>query len=88
MKKTEAHINASIVVKLKLSAIPVLPQIYEHKLKKIVENREIVNTLIEITLFLGVYQVKHSLPIRGHRENCEDRLRGNFKDLTLLISKF
>lgn len=83
-EKTEAHINASIVVKLKLSAIPVLPQIYEHKRKQIAENREIVNTLIEITLFLG----KHSLPFRGHRENWEDRLRGNFKDLTLLISKF
>lgn len=83
-EKTEAHINASIVVKLKLSAIPVLPQIYEHKRKQITENREIVNTLIEITLFLG----KHSLPFRGHRENWEDKLRGNFKDLTLLISKF
>ncbi|XP_050065873.1 zinc finger MYM-type protein 1-like [Aphis gossypii] len=83
-EKTEAHINASIVVKLKLSAIAVLPQIYEHKRKQITENREIVNTLIEITLFLG----KHSLPFRGHRENWEDRIRGNFKDLTLLISKF
>ncbi|XP_028044450.1 zinc finger MYM-type protein 1-like [Rhopalosiphum maidis] len=69
-EKTEAHINASIVVKLKLLAIPVLPQI--------AENREIVNTLIEITLFLG----KHSLPFRGHRENWEYRLRGNFKNLT------
>ncbi|KAL4098047.1 hypothetical protein QTP88_022719 [Uroleucon formosanum] len=83
-EKTEGHINASIVVKLKLLAIPVLPQIYEHKRKQIAENREIVNTLIEITLFLG----KHSLPFRGHRENWEDRLRGNFKDLTVLISKF
>ncbi|KAL4097745.1 hypothetical protein QTP88_022467 [Uroleucon formosanum] len=83
-EKTEGHINASIDVKLKLLAIPVLPQIYEHKRKQIAENREIVNTLIEITLFLG----KHSLPFRGHRENWEDRLRGNFKDLTVLISKF
>lgn len=82
-EKTEAHINASIVVKLKLLAIPVLPQIYEYKRKQIAENREIVNTLIEITLFLGKQDHFEDIVKIG-----KIRLRGNFKDLTVLISKF
>lgn len=61
-EKTEAHINASIIVKMKTFSMPVLPQIYECKRLQIAENREIVNSLIEITLFLG----QHSLPFRGH----------------------
>lgn len=83
-EKTEAHINAAIIIKLKKSAIPVLPQIFEHKRREVAENRDVVNSLIEITLFLA----QHSLPFRGHRENWEERIRGNFKDLTILLSKF
>lgn len=61
-EKTEAHINASIVIKMKTYSMPVLPQIYESKRLQIAENREIVNSLIQITLFLD----QHSLPFSGH----------------------
>ncbi|XP_060854883.1 zinc finger MYM-type protein 1-like [Metopolophium dirhodum] len=83
-EKTEAHINASIIIKMKTHCMPVLPQIYECKRLQIAENREIVNSLIEVTLFLG----QHSLPFRGHREGWEEKNKGNFKDLTVLLSKF
>lgn len=43
-----------------------------------------MNTLVEITQFLG----KHSLPFRGHRENWSEANKGNFKDLAELISKW
>ncbi|XP_008189999.1 uncharacterized protein LOC103311936 [Acyrthosiphon pisum] len=69
---------------MKLSCIPILPQIYENKRKQVLENREIINALIAITLFLS----QHSLPFRGHRESWDERNKGNFKDLTILISKF
>lgn len=83
-EKTAAHINASIIVKMKIHCLPVLPQIYECKRLQIAENREIVNSLIEVTLFLG----QHSLPFRGHREGWDEKNKGNFKDLTVLLSKF
>lgn len=47
-------------------------------------NREVVNTLVEITKFLA----KHSLSFRGHRENWSDVNKGNFKDLAELINKY
>jgi len=83
-EKTEAHIYASIIVKMKTFSLPVLPQIYACKRLQIAENREIVNSLIEITLFLGQY----SLPFRGHREGWNEKNKGNFKDLTVLMSEF
>jgi hypothetical protein len=61
-EKTEVHINASIVVKIKYSSMAILPQMYAQKRNQIAENREIIHILIDITLFLG----KHSLPFRGH----------------------
>jgi len=33
-EKTENHINASIIVKMKLSCSPILPQLYENKRKQ------------------------------------------------------
>lgn len=85
-KKTENHINAAIIVKMKLSCIPILSQIYENKRKQVqvLENREIINALIEIILFLS----QHSLPFRDHRESWDERNEGNFKDLVILIRKF
>lgn len=83
-KKTKAHINASIIIKMKTHCMPVLPQIYKCKRLQIAGNRKIVNSLIEVTLFLG----QHSLPFRGHREGWEEKNKGNFKDLTVLLSKF
>jgi len=47
-------------------------------------NREVVSTLVKITQFLG----KHSLSFRGHREHCSKANKGNFKDLSEIISKW
>lgn len=83
-EKTEAHINASVIIKIKTFNMPVLPQIYESKRSQVAEFREVVNALIEITLFLG----QHSLPFRGHREGWDEQNKGNFKDLVILLRKF
>lgn len=83
-EKTEVHINASIVVKMKCSSMAVLPQMYASKRNQVAENREIVHILIDITLFLG----QHSLPFRGHREGWSEQIKGNFKDLVKLLCKF
>lgn len=83
-EKTEVHINASIVVKMKYSSMAILPKMYAHKRNQIAENREIIHILIDITLFLG----QHSLPFRGHREGWSEQIKGNFKDLVKLVCKF
>ncbi|KAF0746874.1 zinc finger MYM-type protein 1-like [Aphis craccivora] len=54
------------------------------KREEVAINRDVVNTLVEITQFLG----KHSLSLRGHRENWSEANKGNFKDLVELISKW
>lgn len=38
--------------------------------------------LIDVILYLG----RHSLALRGHREKCSESLRGNYKDLMMLLS--
>ncbi|KAL4104419.1 hypothetical protein QTP88_019720 [Uroleucon formosanum] len=83
-EKTEGHINASIVVKMKCLSMAVLPQIYASKRNQVAENREIVHILIYITLFLG----QHSLPFQGHREGWSEQIKGNFKDLVKFLCKF
>lgn len=82
-EKTICHINASIIVKLKQNSATILPSL-EKKKKEVAMNREVVNTLVEITQFLG----KHSLSFRGHRENWSEDNKGNFKDLAEVISKW
>lgn len=77
-EKTICHINASIIVMLKQNSATILPSLEEKK------REEVVNTLVDITQFLG----KHSLSFRGHREYWSEANKGNFKDLAAVISKW
>jgi len=43
-----------------------------------------VAVIIDIILYLA----QHSLALRGHRENWESNLRGNFKNLVCLLGKY
>lgn len=83
-EKSSCHINGSIIVKLKQNSVAILPSLEEKKREEVAINRDVVNTLVEITKFLG----KHSLSFRGHRENWSEANKGNFKDLAELISKW
>lgn len=56
----------------------------ENEMEKLVMNKEVIKNLIEITLYLS----RHSLPFIGHREGWQDKIRGNFKDLTILLAKY
>ncbi|XP_022175063.1 zinc finger MYM-type protein 1-like [Myzus persicae] len=67
-----------------LNSVAILPSLEEKKREEVAINRDVVNTLVEITKFLG----KHSLSFRGHRENWSEANKGNFKDLAELISKW
>jgi len=62
--------------------LPLIPSIIEEQRKEVAFNREIVSQLVEVTKFLG----QHSLAFRGHRENWSSIIKGNFKDLLLLLS--
>lgn len=53
-------------------------------MKKIVQNKEVIRHLIDIVLYLG----RHCLPFRGHREGWKDDIRGNFKNLAILLAKY
>lgn len=64
-----------MVVKMKYSSMAVLPQMYACKRNQVAENREIIHTLIDITLFLG----QHSLPFWGHREVWSEQIRAILK---------
>lgn len=69
---------------MKLLSMPVLPALIEKRKMQVGFNREIVHQLIEVTLYLG----RHSLAFRGHREGFNENIRGNFKDLVILLSKW
>lgn len=45
---------------------------------------EIISHLIDLTLFLG----RHCLSFRDHREEWNEVIRGNFKDLVVLLAKY
>ncbi|XP_025200620.1 zinc finger MYM-type protein 1-like [Melanaphis sacchari] len=83
-EKTTPHINATVTIKMKLLSMPVLPALIEKRKMQVEFNREIVHQLIEVTLYLG----RHSLAFRGHREGFNENIRGNFKDLVILLSKW
>lgn len=80
---TNAHIEASMKMSLRKSVLPLIPSLEVNRKSNVALNREIVKQLIDITVFLG----RHCLPFRGHRERWTDQLKGNFKDLVLLLSE-
>lgn len=81
---TENHVFASIKASYKEAAFPLIPSLKENEMKKIVQNKEVIRHLIDIVLYLG----RHCLPFRGHREGWKDDVRGNFKDLAILLAKY
>ncbi|XP_060864311.1 uncharacterized protein LOC132940607 [Metopolophium dirhodum] len=83
-EKTSAHIYSSLTLKIRQSSLPLVPSIATKKNEEVFMNREMIKELIDITLFLG----RHNMAFRGHRENWQNNMYGNFKDLCSLISKF
>lgn len=79
---SSVHVDATLQVKLKKFVMQLIPSIIEERRKQVSFNREIVSQLVEVTKFLG----QHSLAFRGHRENWSSIIKGNFKDLLLLLS--
>lgn len=47
-------------------------------------HKEIVKHLIDLVLYLG----RHSLSFRGHKEGWKQNIRGNYKDLVILLAKY
>ncbi|XP_025190406.1 zinc finger MYM-type protein 1-like [Melanaphis sacchari] len=81
---SEAHIMASIKAAYRQAEYPLIQSMKESANTNIVFNKEIVKHLIDLTLYLG----RHSLPFRGHREGWQENIRGNYKDLVLVLAKY
>jgi len=81
---SEAHIMASIKAAYRQAEYPLIQSMKESAIANIAFNKEIVKHLIDLTLYLG----RHSLPFRGHREGWQENIRGNYKDLVLLLAKY
>ncbi|KAL4122582.1 hypothetical protein QTP88_014884 [Uroleucon formosanum] len=80
---SEAHIMASIKAAYRQAEYPLIQSMKESVVANIAFNKEIVKHLIDLT-YLG----RHSLPFRGHREGWQENIRGNYKDLVLLLAKY
>lgn len=78
------HIAASIDAIIHEQCIPLLPALEEKNKIQVQTNRIVVKQLIDITLFLG----RHGLAFRGHKEKWTESVRGNFKDLVLLLAEY
>ncbi|XP_060868708.1 uncharacterized protein LOC132943679 [Metopolophium dirhodum] len=78
------HVEASLKLKLEDQCVPLQPSILRARNTFVATNRLIVTAIIDIILYLA----QHSLALRGHRENWETNLRGNFKDLVCLLGKY
>ncbi|XP_008182950.1 zinc finger MYM-type protein 1-like [Acyrthosiphon pisum] len=81
---SEDHIMSSIKHSYKEASFPLIPSITEKLNADICLNKEIISHLIDLTLFLG----RHCLSFRGHREGWNEEIRGNFKDLVVLLAKY
>ncbi|XP_060878755.1 zinc finger MYM-type protein 1-like [Metopolophium dirhodum] len=81
---SEAHIMASIKAAYRQVEYPLIHSMKESSIANIAFNKEIVKHLIDLTMYLG----RHSLPFRGHREGWQENIRGNYKDLVLLLAKY
>ncbi|XP_025193617.1 zinc finger MYM-type protein 1-like [Melanaphis sacchari] len=75
---------SSIKHSYKEASFPLIPSITEKLDADICLNKEIISHLIDLTLFLG----RHCLSFRGHREGWNEEIRGNFKDLVVLLAKY
>lgn len=76
------HVNASITLKTKKNSMPIIPALESSRKTNVALNRQIVFELIDITLYLA----RHNLSFRGHREGWDEKNKGNFKDILLLMA--
>lgn len=79
-----AHVEASLKLKLEDQCMPILPSMKKSRNTLVTNNRLIVAAIIDIIHYLA----QHSLALRGHRENWDSNVRGNFKDLVCLLGKY
>lgn len=84
------HIHAALKFKLfgKLNIANSLDsahrQSIENHNRKVKENREIIERLIDMTLYLATQE----LPFRGHDETSSSLNQGHYKELAKLLSKY
>lgn len=82
---SEAHVSAALKLKLRQTALPIIPLMRENELQNKMYNREIVKALIDVSLFLA----QNCVAFRGHRESWSNiGNQGNFLELTKIISKY
>jgi len=81
---TNDHVNATLKYKLRKTSPPILPSLEYQRKIEIAMNRQVINEIIDIVLYLA----RHNLAFRGHRDNWSvSSPGGNFKDLVILIAK-
>lgn len=78
------HIAASINATIHDHCAPLLPALEEKKKIEVQTKRVVVKQLIDISLFLA----KHGLAFRSHKEKWTDSVRGNFKDMFILLAEY
>ncbi|KAL4152763.1 hypothetical protein QTP88_000596 [Uroleucon formosanum] len=82
---SEAHVSAALKLKLRQTALPIIPLMRENELQNTMYNREIVKALIDVSLFLA----QNCVAFRGHRESWSNiGNQGNFLELTKILSKY
>lgn len=82
---SEAHVSAALKLKLRQTALPIIPLMRENELQNKMYNREIVKALIDVSLFLA----QNCVAFRGHRESWSNiGNQGNFLELTKILSKY
>lgn len=81
---SDTHVAASLKFKLREVSLPLNASAEEKRKFNVARNREIVRELIDVTLYLA----RHNLAFRGHREQWTESIRGNFRDLVVLLAKY
>lgn len=79
---TTSHINSSVVLKIQKTTLPILPSLEYGRRLEIATNQKIVSELINIVIFLA----QHNIAFRGNKENWSSNIKGNFKDLVILMA--
>ncbi|XP_022171588.1 uncharacterized protein LOC111034607, partial [Myzus persicae] len=79
---TTSHINSSVVLKIQKITLPILPSLEYGRRLEIATNQKIVSELINIVIFLA----QHNIAFRGNKENWSSNIKGNFKDLVILMA--
>ncbi|XP_015374609.1 PREDICTED: uncharacterized protein LOC107169392 [Diuraphis noxia] len=80
---SSTHVMSSLKIKLKESCLPLIPSIIEERNCQVAFNREIVKQLIEIIISLA----RHYLSFLGYQEGWESDIKGNFKDIVILLAQ-